>query len=72
MNEAMTSPLDIYRTAKVLIEQYGGDDAVLMAAKRADALLALGDIDGQIVWKRVLQAVQELTRTERKPSEPVN
>ena len=68
----MTSPLDIYRTAKVLIEQYGGADAVLMAAKRADALLGLGDIDGQIVWKRVLQAVQELTRTERKPSEPVN
>lgn len=44
----MTSVLDIYRAAKVLVEQYGGDDAVLMAAKRADELLELGDIDGQL------------------------
>jgi hypothetical protein len=43
-----------------------------MAAKRADALLSLGDIDGQRVWKAVLRAVQELIRRERKSDERVN
>jgi hypothetical protein len=43
-----------------------------MAAKRADALLELGDIDGQRVWKGVLRAVQELIRAERRPGENVN
>jgi hypothetical protein len=43
-----------------------------MAAKRADALLELGDVDGQRIWKAVLRAVEELTRTERGPGERVN
>ena len=33
-----------------------------MAAKRCDALLELGDVDGQRVWKGVLRAVEELVR----------
>jgi len=43
-----------------------------MAAKRADALLDFGDIDGQRVWKGVLRAVENLIRQERKPGESVN
>jgi hypothetical protein len=35
----MTSPLDLYRTANTLVRQYGTEDALLMAAKRCDALL---------------------------------
>jgi len=65
-------PIDIYRAANVLIRQYGAEDAVRMAVRRIDALLELGDIDGQRVWKGVLRAAQELTRTNRKADERIN
>jgi hypothetical protein len=68
----MTAKLDIYRAANILVKEYGAAQAPLMAAKRADALLDLGDVEGQRVWKAVLRAVQELTRTERAPGESVN
>lgn len=55
--------------ANVLVQQYGIEDALLMAAKRADALLELGDVDGQRVWKSVLRAVQQLVRVERLKDE---
>jgi hypothetical protein len=58
----MTAELDIYRTANILVKEYGAEAAPLMAAKRADALLELGDLDGQRACKAVLRAVQELTR----------
>jgi hypothetical protein len=41
----MTSPLDRYRTAKTLIQQYGAEDALLMAAKRCD-LFNRGESNG--------------------------
>jgi hypothetical protein len=72
MRRTVTPPLDIYRTANLLVREYGADQAPLIAAKRADALLELGDVDGQRVWKAVLLAVQELTRTHRKTGERVN
>ncbi len=55
----MTSDLDIYRTAKVLVKRYG-EDAALEAAQRADAMLDKGSVDGQRVWKRFLAAVKEI------------
>jgi hypothetical protein len=57
------SDLDIYRSATVLIEQYG-ENATIFAAKHADQLLADGDIQGQAVWKRILRATEELQRRE--------
>ena len=42
----MTSDLDIYRAANVLVKHYG-EDAALEAAMRADAMLDKGAIDGQ-------------------------
>ncbi len=42
----MTSDLDIYRAAHATIARYGGG-AALHAAHRADALLALGDMEGR-------------------------
>jgi len=39
----MTSDLDIYRTASVLIREHG-EDAALEAAQRADAMLEKGFI----------------------------
>ncbi len=54
----MTSDLDIYRTASVLIREHG-EDADLVAAERADSFLDAGDIDGSMIWKRVLKAIKE-------------
>ena len=54
---------DFWLSAKALIDNYG-DDATIHAAMRADALLAQGDLDGAGTWRRVLDAVKELERTE--------
>ncbi len=59
----MTDQRDIYRSAKLLIDQYGAVDAEIHAAQRADALLEQGDMDGRRVWHRVLEAVRELSDT---------
>jgi len=64
----MTSDLDIYRTANVLIREHD-EDAALEAAQRADAMLEKGAIDGQRVWKRVLKAIKEIQREELGPEE---
>ena len=51
--------LDIYRSAKLLIDQHG-DEAPIHAAMRVDELLEASDLDGYTVWKRVLKAAEEL------------
>ena len=63
----MTSDLDIYRSAKALIDQHGEFEAELHAAQRADELLEAGDMEGRRVWLRVLEAAQELAKP--KPDE---
>ena len=55
----MTSDLDIYRTARLLIEQHDVE-APIHAAMRADELLDAGDLDGCAVWKRIIRAIEEL------------
>ena len=40
---AVVADLDIWRTAKLLVDQHG-QDAPLHAAQRADTLLAAGDL----------------------------
>ncbi len=67
----MTSELDFYRTADVLIREHG-EDAALEAAQRADAMLEKGSLDGQRVWKQVLAAVKEIWRQEPRAGEAVN
>ncbi len=56
--------LATYRSAKLLIEQYG-EDAPIFAAQQADKCLEAGDSDGYAVWKRVIQAIRELL--DQKP-----
>ena len=53
--------LNIYRSAKLLIDLYG-PDAILEAALQADELLDAGDLDGQRVWLRIRVAVVELLK----------
>ncbi len=36
---------------------------------RADAMLEKDDLEGQAVWRRVLKAVEELQRKERREGE---
>ncbi len=65
---AMASNIDIYRSAKLLIDQHG-EDAGLEAAMRADAMLEKGNMDGKRVWLRIIAAIEEMQRTERLPGE---
>ncbi len=67
----MVDDIDVYRSAKVVIEQ-SGHDAPIHAAMRADAMLEKGDLGGYAVWKRVLKAVEELLRSEPTKGERVN
>ena len=57
----MLTDLDIYRSAKILVEQHGAD-ALIEAALKADELLDAGDLDGQAVWMRIRKAVLELLK----------
>ncbi len=64
----MTSDLDIYRTAKLLVDNHGAE-APIHAAMNADAMLAKGDMNGRAVWLRVVRAVEELLDKEPRGSE---
>lgn len=55
----MTSDLDIYRSARELVRQHG-EDASLVAASRADELLAAGEIDGRQIWLAITPACEAL------------
>ncbi len=68
-DKAMTDDIDIYRTATVLMRERG-EDAVIEAAMRADALLDKGDMEGRALWLRIIAAIKELANTE--PAGAVN
>ena len=62
--------IDIYRSAKLLIDKHG-DEAAITAIKRATELLDAGDVDGYAVWKRTLRAIEQLESTEPGPDDLV-
>ncbi len=64
----MVSDLDIYRSAKLLVDQHG-EDAAAEAAMRADKMLAGGNMEGKRVWVRFMKAIEELQRQEPGPGE---
>ncbi len=66
----MVDEINIYSSAGLLIEKHG-DDAVIEAAMKADAMLEKGDLDGQAVWLRILRATKELLSKERPPGATV-
>ena len=59
----MPSEIDIYRSARLLIDQHG-EDAAIFAAQKADKCLESGDLDGKAVWMGVIAAIKELTNTD--------
>jgi hypothetical protein len=64
----MISDLDIYRAANLLIDRYG-DNALTEASQMIDRMLAEGDIEGRIVWRRIKRAIEAL---QTAPSGPVH
>ena len=56
----MPSELDIYRSAKLLIDQLG-ESALTFAVQQADACWERGNLDGKAVWMGVIRAIKELT-----------
>lgn len=54
--------IDVYRSAKLCIDQYGAD-ASIHAAMKQDAMLERGDLDGVAVWRRIGRAIAELQAT---------
>ena len=67
----MTGDLDIYRSAKLLIDQHG-EAAAIFAPMQADKRAEAGDREGRRVWLRVIKAVEELQRTRRRRDEPTH
>lgn len=59
----MTSDLDVLRGAAMMMKLHG-DDAIVRAAERADALLGRGDMEGRAVWLKIMDAIRELQRKE--------
>lgn len=45
---------------------------MLRAAERADALLEEGDLKGQRLWLRVLEAIHEMRHPVRRPDQLLN
>ncbi len=54
---------DIYRAAKLLIDQHG-NMALLRASERAVELGGAGDIESAQTWGAILRAINELQETE--------
>ena len=54
---------NIWASAKLLIDRRGGA-ACGIAARRADNLFELGDIEGAAVWRRIVTAIKVLQETE--------
>ena len=67
----MIADVDIWRTANMLMKQHG-DDAVLVASQRADALLAGADLDGFLVFVAIVKAINQLQRATPSAWERVN
>jgi len=67
----MIADADIWRAAEILIKRHG-PDAAIVAAQHADALLAEGDVEGQLVFKAILKAITELQRGMLSDGERVN
>ncbi len=59
----MTSHLDIYRAANVLIQKHG-EDAPIHAVMRADEMLEAGGMERKTAWVCILKAVEEVRQRE--------
>ena len=56
---------DIYRAAKLMIDQHG-DEASRRAQRRANDLARTGDSDGVAIWGQIVKAIEELQHRRRE------
>lgn len=63
--------LDRYRSARIIIDQFG-DNARLEAARCADAQLTQGNLEGAEAWLAIAYAIKELQRTRRYKNEALH
>ncbi len=67
----MTSHSEIYRTARLLVEEYG-EMAPAGAALRADHLEQAGDTHGSALWLCIVKAAEDLLTRERPEGVPLH
>jgi len=58
--------------AALLLLKRHGSDAAIVAAQRADECLESGDVEGQRIWKGIVEAILELLRGKPDEGERVN
>lgn len=63
----MISDLDIYRAANLLIDRHKAN-ALIEAAQMIDRMLANGEEEGRLVWRRIKRAIEKL---QAAPSGPL-
>lgn len=56
----MVADIDIYRSARILIDRHG-PAARTVAEKRVADCEAAGDGDGRFVWMRIRRAIAEIS-----------
>ena len=66
----MSDAIDIYRAAKLVIDNHR-EDAALYAMARTAVLAGEGDAEGAAIWRQITAAVEELQHA-RRPDEAVN
>lgn len=62
---------DVTRSAWLLIRNHG-DRALREATRQQNAMIKRGDSQAVSLWWSIGRAIQELRRTKRDPSEPLN
>ncbi len=67
----MISDLDIWRAAQVMVKHYG-DGATVEAAMCVDEFLDQGNLDGNWLWMRIVQTIEELQRERPRDGEAVH
>jgi len=55
---------DVFTGAMLVIDKHG-EDAGSVAAQRAEQMLEAGDLDGTMVWRQIVTAIEELQRGRR-------
>jgi len=55
----MIEEIDVWRAAKMLVDQHG-DEAPFHAAMRVEDMLERGDLEGRQVWKKIIEAAENL------------
>jgi hypothetical protein len=54
--------IDIWRVASLMLKRYGSN-AELESARRADEIWDDGDMAGAAIWRRIIDAIGQLSNT---------